>query len=147
VCENNKELQTESWVYLRREVHDVGVCPKLDDQVDGPFRVLEAEGRTFVLQKGEGRVRVSSNRVTPVPTLLGESSLQSPPPTETVPDPNVTEQPREPQVGNEESSGQEDETEYVFENIAGVRQEADVSLRYKVRWFGYWTEWDTWEPV
>jgi hypothetical protein len=50
-------------------------------------------------------------------------------------------------VGNEESSGQEDETEYVFENISGVHHETDVILRYKIRWFGYWTEWDTWEPV
>jgi Integrase core domain/Integrase zinc binding domain/Chromo (CHRromatin Organisation MOdifier) domain len=147
VREKNKELPPGSWVYLRREVHETGVSPKLDDQVDGPFRVLEAEGRTFVLQQGEERVRVSSDRVTPAPTPLGESSLRSPPSTETATNPNLTEHPREPQVSNEEPSDQEDETEYVFEKIAGVRQEADGSLRYKVRWFGYGRESDTWEPV
>jgi Chromo (CHRromatin Organisation MOdifier) domain len=147
VRDKNKDLQPGSWVYLRREVHETGVIPKLDDQVDGPFRVLEAEGRTFVLHKGEERVRVSSDRVTQDPTPLGESSLRSPPSTETVTNPNLTGKPREPQVGNEEPSDQEDETEYVFEKISGVRQEADGSLRYKVRWFGYGRESDTWEPV
>jgi Chromo (CHRromatin Organisation MOdifier) domain len=92
-------------------------------------------------------VRVSSDRVTREYTPLGESSLLSPSTTETVTDLNVTEQPREPQVGNEESSYQEDKTEYVFEKIAGVRQEEDGSLRYKVMWFGYGRESDTWEPV
>jgi hypothetical protein len=76
------------------------VSPKLE--VDGPFRVLEAEGRTFVLEQGEERVRVSSDRVTPAPIPLGESSLRSKPPTETVTNPNLTEQPREP-CGTQES--------------------------------------------
>jgi hypothetical protein len=95
-------------------VHDAVGSPKLDEQVDGLFSVLEAEGRTFVLQQEEERVCASSDRVTPAHTPLGESSQHSPPPTETVTDPNVTEQPREHQVSNEELSGQEDETEYVF---------------------------------
>jgi hypothetical protein len=59
----------------------------------------------------------------------------------------MTKRPREHQVGNEESSGQEDETEHGFEKIAEASQEADGSLRYKVRWFGYGRESDTWEPV
>jgi hypothetical protein len=106
-----------------------------------------APARRAPVQQGKELLHVSSDRVTPAPTLLGESSLRSSPPTETVTDPNVTEQPREPQVGNKESSGQEDENEYVFEKIARVRQEADVSQRYKVRWFGYGRESDTREPV
>jgi hypothetical protein len=136
VREKNKELQPGSLVDLRREVHDAILSPTLDDHVCGPFRVLEAEGRTFVLQKGEERVRVSTDRVTPAPTPSGESSLRSPPPKGKVTDPKVTEQLRVHQVVNEESSGQADETEYFFEKIAGVRQELDGSLRYMVRWFG-----------
>jgi hypothetical protein len=34
--EKNKEMLSGSWVYLRREVHEAGRNPKLDDQVDGP---------------------------------------------------------------------------------------------------------------
>jgi hypothetical protein len=91
VLENSKEQQPGLWVYVRRELHDAGESPKLDDQVDGPVWVLEAEARTFVLHQGEERVRVSSDRVSPAPTPLRESSLRPPPPTETVTDPNVTE--------------------------------------------------------
>jgi hypothetical protein len=40
VKEKNKDVLPNSWVYLRREVHDVGQNPKLNDQVDGPYRVL-----------------------------------------------------------------------------------------------------------
>jgi hypothetical protein len=64
----NKELQVGSWVFMRKDVHDAGVNPKLDEQVDGPYRVLEIDGQTFLLQLGEERARVSSDRVTLAPT-------------------------------------------------------------------------------
>jgi hypothetical protein len=46
----NKELQIGSWVFVRKEVHDTGVNPKLDGQTDGPYRVLETDGQTLLLQ-------------------------------------------------------------------------------------------------
>jgi Chromo (CHRromatin Organisation MOdifier) domain len=36
--------------------------------------------------------------------------------------------------------------EYVIERLVGLRREADGSESYKVRWFGYTREEDTWEP-
>jgi hypothetical protein len=36
IKEKNKELLSGSCVYLRRELHEAGRNPKLDDQVDGP---------------------------------------------------------------------------------------------------------------
>jgi transposase InsO family protein len=45
----NKELQIGSWVFVRKEVHDTGVNPKLDEQTDGPYRVLETDGQTLLL--------------------------------------------------------------------------------------------------
>jgi hypothetical protein len=53
--EKNKELQAGSCVYLRREVHDTGTNPKLYQQVDGPYRVFETDGRTFVLQQEKNK--------------------------------------------------------------------------------------------
>jgi hypothetical protein len=47
--EKNKELQAGSWVYLSREVHDTWTNPKLDQQVDGPYRMFETDGQNFVL--------------------------------------------------------------------------------------------------
>jgi hypothetical protein len=41
----------------------------------------------------------------------------------------------------------EEEAEYVFEKIVGVRQMADGALRYRVRWYGYGRDSDTWEPA
>jgi chromodomain protein Y len=38
------------------------------------------------------------------------------------------------------------EAEYVFERIVGIRKEKDGSFRYRVRWYGYSRNDDTWEP-
>ena len=69
VKEKNNNVRPDSWVYLRREVHEVGRNPKLDDQVDGPFRVVETDGRVFKLRIGDDDVPVSSDRITPAPKL------------------------------------------------------------------------------
>jgi hypothetical protein len=40
VKEKSKDVLPNSWVYLRREVHEVGRNPKLDDLVDGTYRAI-----------------------------------------------------------------------------------------------------------
>jgi hypothetical protein len=67
VKEKNKYVLPNSWVYLRREVREVGRNPKLDDQVDGPYRVIETDGRGFKLRIRDDDVPVSSDRITPAP--------------------------------------------------------------------------------
>jgi hypothetical protein len=67
IKENNKEVLSGSWVYLLREVHEAGRNPKLDDQVDGPYQVIETDGRVFKLRIGDDDVPVSSDRITPAP--------------------------------------------------------------------------------
>jgi hypothetical protein len=52
IREKNKELDVGSWVFVRREVHVVGVNPKLYDQADGPFRVLGPDVHVEILQLG-----------------------------------------------------------------------------------------------
>jgi Chromo (CHRromatin Organisation MOdifier) domain len=34
----------------------------------------------------------------------------------------------------------------VFERITGMKKLNDETLRYKMRWYGYGPEEDTWEP-
>ena len=55
-------------MYLRKEVQESGESPKLASQAEGPYQVLETDGRTFVLRQGTDRNRVSSDRVTPAPS-------------------------------------------------------------------------------
>jgi hypothetical protein len=125
---------------VRREVHDAGTNPKLDRQVDGPYRVVETDDRTFVLQKGEERARISSDRVTPAPAPLGETHTSGRDPRE---EESVTCADGAPEVAGIPG----EEAEYVFEKISEVRQMADGSLRYRVRWYGYGRDSDTWEPA
>ena len=40
----------------------------------------------------------------------------------------------------------EEETEYAFERIVGLRTEKDGKYRYRFRLYGYTREDDTWEP-
>ena len=65
--EKNNNVRRDSSVYLRREVHEVGRNPKLDDQVDGRYRVVKTDGRDFKLRIGDDIVPVSSDRITPAP--------------------------------------------------------------------------------
>ena len=61
-------------MFVRREVHETGTNPKLNEQVDGPYKVLQTDGRTFLLRIGDDHVRVSSDRLTAAPTPEGELS-------------------------------------------------------------------------
>jgi transposase InsO family protein len=132
IREKNKTTRNGDWVYVRREVHDSNVNPKLDSPVDGPFQVVKTDGHTLVLQQGETQVRVSSDRITPAPAPPSTLSPRTP-----MEDPGSQTTPR----------GEEDEPEYVVERIVGAKQLADGSLHYKVRWYGYYPEEDTWEPA
>jgi hypothetical protein len=40
----------------------------LDDQVDGPYKVVQKDGRTFLLRIGDNHISVSSDRITAATT-------------------------------------------------------------------------------
>jgi hypothetical protein len=100
----NKELQVGSWVFIRKEVHEAEVNPKLCEQVNGLYCVLETDGQTILLQLGEEKARVSSDRVTPAPTPCSEDDLTS---------------PREDSSGGIANDSSASEAENVFEWIVG----------------------------
>jgi hypothetical protein len=72
IKEKNKAVFSGSLVYLCREVHEAGRNPKLDDQVDGPHRVVETDGSVFKLRIGDDDVPVSSDPITPAPVPYPE---------------------------------------------------------------------------
>jgi Chromo (CHRromatin Organisation MOdifier) domain len=106
---------------------------------------METDGRTFQIQQGEQKVRISSNRITPAPAPLGEIS------PETLITPNSSPVSASDDASANEEGNQarhpEGEAEYVIERIVGVRQGADGKLRYRIRWYGYGRDDDTWEPL
>jgi hypothetical protein len=85
VKEKNKDVLPNSWIYLRREVREVGRNPKLDDRVDGPYRVIETDGRVFKLRIGDEEVPVSSDRITPAPESADETQARGGPVDENPP--------------------------------------------------------------
>jgi hypothetical protein len=141
IKEKNKEVLSGSWVYIRREVHESGRNPKLDDQVDGPYQVIETDGSVFKLRIGDDDVPVSSDRITPAPVSDPEPRNREDP---------IDETARLAAAGDdddkEEGYEEAPTDEFVFERIKGIKKVNDGTLRYKVRWYGYGPEEDTWEP-
>jgi hypothetical protein len=69
----NAKLRDGDQAYLRAGVTETGRNHKLQSLVQGPYEVVENTGTTFRLRIGDETVRVSSDRVTPVP--VWESSI------------------------------------------------------------------------
>jgi Chromo (CHRromatin Organisation MOdifier) domain len=138
----------------------------LEDQVHGPYKVVQTDGRAFLLRIGDDHVRVSSDRITAAPNPEGElstsvdrrftdeSAASGNIPEEVTPTTDVdgsahdNEGAQTGELPNEEiHSGNEQTTdEHVFERIVGTKQADDGTMLYRVRWFGYTPDDDTWEP-
>jgi hypothetical protein len=136
INEKNKTVLSGSWVYLRREEHESGRNPKLYDQVDGPYRVMETDGRVFKLRIGDDDVPVSSDRITPAPVSDPEFRSREDPPID------ETARPVAAEYGEEDEEGYDGSPtdEFLFERITGMKKLNDGTLRYKVRWYGYGPE-------
>jgi Chromo (CHRromatin Organisation MOdifier) domain len=122
------------------------VNPKLIDQSDGPYQVVENDEHTLLLRVGMDLIRVSSDRIPSSPSSLPESEAElylGNRPDVLPSEDEVSSQPLEPDIEAPRDPGDE---EYVVERQVGLRREADGSESSKVRWFGYYREEDTWEP-
>jgi hypothetical protein len=142
----NLDIPEGGWVIVRRETHELGANPKLIDQSDGPYQVVENDEHTLLRRVGRDLIRFSSDRITPAPFPLPESeadiSLGNLPyvlPSEE----QVSRQPVDPEI---EASHDPEGEEYVVERLVGLRRESDGSESYKVRWFGYSRDEETLEP-
>jgi Chromo (CHRromatin Organisation MOdifier) domain len=141
IKEKNKELLSGSWVYLRREVHEAGRNPKLDDQVDGPYQVIATDGRVCKLRIGDDDVPVLSDRITPAQMSDPEPRNREEPIDETARPVAAGDDDEEEEVYEGASTD-----EFVFERITGMKKLNDGTLRYNVCWYRYGPEDDTWEP-
>jgi hypothetical protein len=142
----DKDIPEGGWVYVRRETHELGVNPKLIDQSDGLYQVVANDEHTLLLRVGMDLIRVSSDRITsalsPLPESEAERYLGNRPDVLPSED-EVSRQPVDPEIEAPHDPGDEG---YVVERLIGLRSEADGSDSYKVQWFGYSREEDTWEP-
>ena len=129
----------DSWVFLRKESPNPEGKSKLDEIAEGPYRVIKSEGHTLVIRIGEDDVRVSATRVTRAPR----------PQTETLPHgDHLVDSHRELRnVTSDPTPTEIYEPEYVMDKIVGLRKADDGTWRYRVRWYGYAREDDTWEPA
>jgi transposase InsO family protein len=147
----NQGIPEGGWVYVRKEVYDAGVNPKLLDQVDGPFQVADKDDHTMLLRMGDHLVRVSSDRITPAPTPRTHSNEMSSSPNASEPvtvdtgEPDLVALPAQKGARLVDESV-EDDMEYVIDRIVGMRKESDGTIRYRIRWYGYNRDADTWEP-
>jgi transposase InsO family protein len=159
IREKNMDLAPGDWVFFKREVHREEDSPKLASQADGPFRVVETTGHTLVIQKGEEKVRVSSDRVTrappPAPTegtihpegvdVRVDSGLETRNDTPVVDGTTARDTPRR-DMDYEVTGAPLNEEEYVIERLRGAKQLPDGSYMYLVKWYGYSADESTWEP-
>jgi Chromo (CHRromatin Organisation MOdifier) domain len=83
---------------------------------------METDGRVFKLWIGDDDVPVSSDRIKLAPVAAEYDDEE------------------------EEWYDGSPTDEFVFERITGMKKLNDGTLRYKLRWYGYGPEDDTWEP-
>jgi hypothetical protein len=121
----NSSLSKGSYVFVRREVHEPNVNPKLYQQVDGPYEVVSNDEHTHLLRMGDNFLRVSSHRVTPVPEQTGSHAEERNP---------VTAHSTE----HSEATPQHEEPDYVIEKIVGAKLQNDGSHLHRIRWYGLW---------
>ena len=119
-------MKTGDTVFLNiAETHEK--LPKIQHSVAGPFRVLQVEGRTVAIQRGDIVERVSADRVVLAPRHLPvpETDLYEATPAD---------------LADKLTSG----PTWLFKELKEHRTTSDGSLEFRVRWDR--PEDDTWEP-
>jgi hypothetical protein len=74
--QKNARVREGDQVYVQVEVSEAGRSHKLDSLVHGPYRVVENAGHKLRLQVGPDVVRVSSDRLTPVPPISRNAAVE-----------------------------------------------------------------------
>lgn len=118
------------YVFVRREIATPSEHGqhKLAPVADGPFQVIEVTDKTVVIQRQLATETISRDRVVIAPSPQAQSTPQGSP------------------HNNPSRSG-----EYVVDRIISHKpasvSDAPSAFRYRVRWYNYGEEQDTWEPT
>ena len=142
VREMNAKIAIGDLVYVKTYVSQKDLSKKLIFPAAGPFSVVgvSTSGHTVSITTPEGRITVAVDRVRkctgPRDLPLGMQ---------------FTELPVDHADFGTDIDGcvenPEDLAEYVVDRIVSHRVADDGTLRLRVRWFGYDSSQDTWEPV
>jgi transposase InsO family protein len=143
VRELSTDLTVGDLAYVKTFVAPKELSKKLIFPAVGPFVVTRVgkDRHTFKVQTSDGEVTVSADRIRKCP--------------------NPSDLPKgmkfaEPVQGNddighdvlfEDPEHLDNLAEFVVDRIVSHRRDADGNMRLRVRWFGYASSEDTWEPV
>jgi Chromo (CHRromatin Organisation MOdifier) domain len=128
--------------------------------------VVETDGHTFLPRICDDHVRVSSDRITAAPNPEGElsTSVDRHRTDESAASGNISEegtptgdvdgsahdnegaQTGELPTEDTHSGNEQTTDEYVFERIVGTKKGDEGTMLYRVQWFGYTRDDETWEP-
>ena len=134
------DLSVGDWAYVRTYVAPRELSRKLIFPAVGPFVVTKVgpDRRTFRVNTADGEVTVAADRVRkcPWPQDLPEGMEFT--------KMELSNEAKKDEY-DEESLG--DMTEYVIDHIISHRRDSSGSMLLKIRWFGYDSREDTWEPI
>jgi Chromo (CHRromatin Organisation MOdifier) domain len=133
VQRQNTQIKSGDLVYVKTFVTEPSRSPKLEFPSAGPFAVISNDVNTFLLCTRGVDQRVSSDRIIKAGVsldLLPEMQVLSRPPAPAPPSPD--ENPYE---------------EFVMERLLSHGVDDDGNVVMRVRWFGFGSDDDTWEPT
>jgi hypothetical protein len=133
VRRRNTQIESGDLVYVETFITEPDRYPKLEFPAAGPSVVISNDMNTFMLRTRIGDQRVSSDRVIKAVVssdLLPEMQVRSRPSAPAPPSPD--ENPYE---------------EIVIERLLSHGVEDDGNVVMRVRWFGFVSDDDTWEPT
>jgi hypothetical protein len=129
----NTQIEFGDLVYVKKFATEPGRSPKLEFPAAGPFVVISNDMNTFLLRTRSGDQRVSSDRVI----KAGVSS-------DLLPEMQVRSRPSAPAPPSPDHSPYE---EFAIERLLSHGVDDDGNVVTRVRWFGFGSVDDTWEPI
>jgi transposase InsO family protein len=133
VRKRHSQLQVGDSVFVRTHMLEPGRSPKLSAPVAGPYPVLKLDGPNVEILTREGKERLHLDRVMRCPTDLPSG-------VEWAPRKEVPVTIRRPAA--------EKDDEYVIDHLVShALTEDERSWLIRVRWAGFSSSDDTWEPA
>jgi Chromo (CHRromatin Organisation MOdifier) domain len=137
VRQRNAEITAGDLAFVKTYADPGGLSPKLLSPASGPYAVIARTERSFKVRTMTRDMWVNSDRVTkaPVPDDLPEGVRY------------MSDDGRDGSLSESEDDLEDigDTGEYVVDRLI-QHSYKEGELHFRVRWFGYGVEDDTWEP-